>query len=89
MADLDAYADLADARTAALAAARDGGLSVALAMLSESLSQLEAIAPAISAEVWDAYSAVLATAPGELQPPRKAIVLPLPSTTSRRSTRRR
>lgn len=84
MKHLDEYPDLAAARTAALAAARDGGLPVALAMLTESLIQLEATAPAVSAEVWDAYAAVLAAAPGELQPPQEATVLPLPSTTSRR-----
>jgi hypothetical protein len=81
---LDEYPDLASARTAALAAAGDGGLRVALAMLAESLIQLEATAPAVSAEVWDAYAAVLAAVPGELQPPHEATVLPLPSTTSRR-----
>ena len=87
--DLDEYADLAAARTAALAAAREGGLSVALAMLAESLGQMEAIAPAVSAEVWDAYAAVLAAASADFQPPREAEVLPLLSTTSRRSARTR
>jgi hypothetical protein len=89
MEQVGEYATLAAARAAALAAARDGGLPVALAMLAESLIQLEAAAPDVSAEVWDAYAAVLAAPRSQGQSQDKATVLPLPSAAPRRSARRR
>ena len=70
---------------ASLAAAR----AAALAMLAESLIQLEAVAPVVSAEVWDAYAAVFAAPRGQGQSPEEATVLPLPSAAPRRSARRR
>ena len=89
MEQVGEYASLAAARAAALAAARDGGLPAALAMLAESLIQLEAVAPVVSAEVWDAYAAVFAAPRGQGQSPEEATVLPLPSAAPRRSARRR
>ena len=52
--------DLAAARHNISAAARQAGLDTAVAMLVEALSQMEALAPSLSAEVWSAYGAVLA-----------------------------
>lgn len=63
MGSLDDVYELNEARVVVLATAREHGLEAALAMLQEALVQLEEIAPALSGEVWEAFSAVVDAAP--------------------------
>lgn len=60
MEQLEGCRDGAEARATILAVAERGGLATALAMLAEAIDQLEGLAPGLSAEIWDSYSAILA-----------------------------
>lgn len=63
MAGLDDCEGLPAARMKILSTAGTGGCAVAVAMLAESLRQMETLSPAVSAEIWDCYAAVLNTQP--------------------------
>lgn len=60
--ELDDVDELPTARRSILAAASAGGLSLTLAMLEEALQQMDILGPAVSAEVWSEYAAVLEVA---------------------------